>query len=877
VAAMDIGDIELVDIDKEMREAYLDYAMSVITSRALPDVRDGLKPVQRRILYTMYDAGLRPDRAFKKSAATVGDVLGRYHPHGDQPVYDAMVRLAQGFSMRYPLVDGQGNFGSVDGDPPAAYRYTEARPTSLAMELLADIDKETVEFRPNFDDSRQEPMVMPARVPNLLVNGASGIAVGMATNIPPHNLGEVCDALVYLIDHHATIDDVSLDEILPLLPGPDFPTGASIVGLEGIKNAYATGRGRVIMRAITHIEELKDDRVAIIVDEIPYQVNKATLVERIADLARSKRVDTISDLRDETDRTGMRVVIELKRGADPHVTLNRLMKYSTLQQTFGVNILALVEGEPRVLPLKQLLAHYLEHREDVIRRRSAYELARARARLHVLDGLRIALANLDAVIETIRHSTDAQAARDNLMSGFGLSEIQAQAILDMQLRRLAALEQQRIEDEHRTVTAEITALEALLADEAKILAVIRTDLLELKAGYGDPRRTVILAAESDEMGMAELVAEQDVLVTVSDRGYIKRVPADTYRAQGRGGRGIRGATTREDDAVRDTLLASTHDKLLFFSDRGRVYELPAYAVPATSRESGGTPLINLIQLEAGERVTVNLAVPAWQFEPGSYLVMCTRRGKIKRTVLSAYEGVRPSGLIGINLEPGDTLRWAQITTGDDEIVVVTRRGRALRFSERQVRPMGRAAAGVMAIRLREGDEVAAMDIVRPDADLLVVTTLGYGKRSPLASYPRKRRHGQGVLTIDTRRLAEVGEISDARVVEDGDEVALISDRGIVMRTTTDAISRMGRATRGVRVMRLDEGHQVASMAIISGGGDGSGDAEGDGPVEGESDVEALDGDVLDGDALAELEAEDDLDEETDAEDDVDDPTDAEGH
>jgi DNA gyrase subunit A len=812
---MELGEIQLVDIEKEMREAYLDYAMSVITSRALPDVRDGLKPVQRRILYTMYDSGLRPDRPFRKSAATVGDVLGKYHPHGDQPVYDAMVRMAQDFSLRYLLVNGQGNFGSVDGDPPAAYRYTEARPTGLAMELLADIDKDTVEFRPTFDDSRQEPTVLPARVPNLLINGASGIAVGMATNIPPHHLGEVCDALVHLIDRYDEIDDVSLEDLMRHIPGPDFPTGASIVGIEGIRNAYATGRGRVIMRANAHFEDFKDDRVAIIVDAIPFQVNKATLVERIADLARSKRIDTISDLRDETDRKGMRVVIELKRGANPTVTLNQLMKYSQLQQTFGVNMLALVDGEPRVLPLKRLLIHYLDHRQDVIRRRSAYDLERARQRLHILEGLRIALANLDAVIDTIRRSSDAAEARTNLIARFALSEIQAQAILDMQLRRLAALEQQKIEDEHREVTAEIAYLEDLLINTPKILALIREDLADLKARFADTRRTVILASESDEYSLDDLVAEQDVLITVSDRGYIKRVPADTYRAQGRGGRGIRGAGTREDDAVRENFLANTLDVLLFFSDRGRVYQLPAHHVPETSRESTGTPLVNLIQMTSGERVTVALAVPRWQFEHGNYLVMTTRRGKIKRTILSAYADVRPSGIIGINLDPGDTLRWAKITSGDDELVLVTRKGLALRFREGDVRPMGRAATGVNAIRLRAGDEVAAMDVVRPGADLLVVTTSGYGKRSPLAAYPLRGRFGQGVMTIDTRRLHEIGQIADARVVDEGDEVALISDYGIVMRTVTEAISRMGRGTRGVRVMRLDEGHQVVSMAYIT--------------------------------------------------------------
>ena len=812
---MEIGRIELVDIEHEMRAAYLDYAMSVITARALPDVRDGLKPVQRRVLYTMYDNGLRPDRPYKKSAATVGDVLGRFHPHGDSAVYDTMVRLAQDFSLRYPLVDGQGNFGSVDGDPAAAYRYTEARPSALAMELLADIDKETVEFRPNFDDSITEPVVLPSRAPNLLVNGATGIAVGMATNIPPHNLSEVCDALVYVIDRYDEMEQITVQELMRCMPGPDFPTGATIVGLDGIANAYATGRGRVIMRAETHVEELPSGRTAIIVDSIPYQVNKATLVERIADLARSRKIDSISDLRDETDRHGTRVVIELKRGANPHTTVNKLLKFSQLQQTFGVNALALVDGEPRVLPLKRMLALFLEHRLDVIRRRSEYELRRARHRQHVLEGLRVALDHIDAIIETIRRSDDGAAARDNLMTRFGLSEIQAQAILDMQLRRLAALERRKIEDEYQEVTRQIQYLETLLADEGEILGVVRADLIDLKDTYGDKRRTTILLDESGDWSDADLVAPEDVLITVTDRGYIKRVAADAYRAQLRGGRGSRGARPRRDDEMRDNLVANTHDTLLLFTDRGRVFQLPAHRVPDASRDAAGTPLPNLIQIDAEERVTVTLAVPAWQFDHGSYLVMATRRGRIKRTVLGHYRGVRPSGLIAIHLDEGDALGWVRVTTGDDEVLMITRRGRALRFHERQVRAMGRAAAGVNAIRLRSGDELAAMDLVRPDADLLVVTRQGYGKRTSLGEYPRRSRYTSGVLTIDVRRLAEIGEIADARVVVPGDQIALISDHGIVIRTDTDAISRMGRPTRGVRVMRLDEGHQVVSLASIT--------------------------------------------------------------
>ncbi len=812
---MDTDATQLVDIDREMQSAYLDYSMSVITARALPDVRDGLKPVQRRILYTMYENGLRPDRPYKKSAATVGDCMGKYHPHGDLPIYDAMVRLAQPFSMRYPLVDGQGNFGSIDGDPAAAHRYTEARPAPLAMEMLADIDMDTVDMRPNFDDSRTEPVVLPAKVPNLLINGASGIAVGMATNVPPHNLREVCDALTYVIDRYDELEDVTPDELMRFVQGPDFPTGGSIIGLEGIRNAYATGRGHLLVRAKTHFEELRSGRQAIVVTEIPYQLNKSTLIERIAELARLRRVENIHDLRDESDRAGMRIVIELKRGADGRTTLNQLLKFSQLQTTFGVNMLALVDGEPRVLPLKRLLAAHVDHRREVVRRRSAFELEKARQRLHILEGLLIALANLDEVIETIRRSPDASTARENLMSRFSLSEAQAQAILELQLRRLAALERQKIEDEHREVKARIAYLEELLGDERKILQVIRADLAELRARYGDERRTNIVAATVSELREEDLVAAEDVLVTLTDRGYIKRIPEDTYRTQRRGGRGVRGAMPKGDDVVRHNLLANTRDTLLFFTDRGRVFQLPTHFVPASSRESAGTPLVNLVQIGSDERVTVVLAVSGWQYEHGQYLTMATERGKVKRTALGEYEGVRPSGLIGLVLEEGDRLGWAMVTSGSDELMFVTRRGLALRFHESEVRPMGRAASGVAAIRLRPGDRVAAVEVVRPGADLLVVTERGFGKRTPLSEYRTQSRNTQGVQTIDVRRLGEIGPVADARVVEEGRELALITNRGKVVRLATGDISRLGRATRGVRVMKLDEGHVVASVAYLA--------------------------------------------------------------
>ena len=808
---MDIGAVKLVNIEREVREAYLDYAMSVITSRALPDARDGLKPVQRRILYTMYDNGLRPDRAYRKSAATVGDVLGKYHPHGDSAVYDAMVRLAQDFSMRYPLVDGQGNFGSIDGDPPAAYRYTEARPARTAMEMLADIDMDTVDTRPNFDDTRQEPTVLPARIPNLLVNGASGIAVGMATNIPPHNLGEVCDALCHLIDHWDAVEDITPEDLRHFIPGPDFPTGATILGLDGIKSAYGTGRGRVLIRSRAHVEEIRPGREAVIVTEIPFQVNKTTLLERIADLVRSRKIETISDLRDESDRHGIRIVIEIKRNGDPHITLNQLYKYSMLQHTFGVNMLALVDGEPQVLSLKRLLEIYVNHRIDVVERRTRYELERARQRQHILEGLRIAIAHLDEVIATIRRSPDVPEAKANLISGFSLSEVQAQAILDMQLRRLAALEQEKIEEEYKAISERIAYLESLLQDRDMVLAVIRAEIQALKEAYGDPRRTTI-EADARELADEDLIPIRDTLITVTQRGYIKRLPTDTYRSQQRGGRGIIGARTKMDDQVRDNFIAGTRDTLLFFTDRGRVFQMRAWQVPETSRESAGTPLVNLIQLTPGERVTVALPVKAETWLAGGFLVMATERGRIKRTVLSAYESVRSSGLIAIVLDEGDTLRWVKATTGKGELIMVTRRGRALRFREQDVRPMGRAAAGVMAIRLKESDAIATMDLVDPDADLLVITERGVGKRSPLSQYRTTSRHTQGIMTLAAGRVEEIGEIVDARVVSDGGDLALITAAGIVMRTTTDAISRMSRITRGVIIMRPDEGDRVASLA-----------------------------------------------------------------
>jgi DNA gyrase subunit A len=812
---MELGTVRAVDIDEEMKVSYLDYAMSVIVARALPDASDGLKPVHRRILYAMYDMGLRHDRPYKKSARIVGEVLGKYHPHGDTAVYDAMVRMAQDFSMRYQLVDGQGNFGSVDGDSAAAMRYTEARLRAIAEGMLEDIDKDTVDFVDNFDGTLQEPLVLPAKPPNLLLNGASGIAVGMATNIPPHNLGEVCDGLIYLIDNYDRLDEIAPDDLLRLIKGPDFPTGGVILGEEGIRNAYATGKGLVLIRAKAHIEEMRGNRHRIVVSELPYQVNKARLIERIAELVRGKRLDAISDLRDESDRHGMSVVIELKRGAQPHTVLNQLFKYTQMQTTFGVNMLALVDGEPRVLTLKRMMAHYIEHRREIITRRTLHDLARARERAHILEGLRIALEHLDEVIATIRRSRTVDTARKNLQSKFKLTKVQADAILDMQLRRLAALERKRIEDEYTEIIKRIAYFEDLLANPRKILHLIKEDLEALRKDYGDARRTLISPDVEGDLAEEDLVPKEDVLISLTGRGYIKRVLAGTYSRQRRGGLGVTGAGTREEDVVEHLLLANTLDSLLFFTDKGKVYHERAYQVPDVGRRGRGLPLVNLVALERGESVTTIIAVSS--FEQQGYLVMATKNGKIKRTALEEFASVRPSGLIAISLEKGDELRWVKLTTGKQELLIVTEMGQAIRFSENDIRPMGRAAGGVMAVKLEGKDMVAALDVARPKANLLVVTEKGFGKRTEVEEYPLQSRYGKGVLTIDAKRLDEVGKIADARVVTLKDEVTLISAKGMVLRTQVESISQQGRATRGVTLMRLKKGDTVASLAVIGGG------------------------------------------------------------
>jgi len=811
--SMDIGSIQSVNIDEQMRSAYLDYAMSVIVSRALPDARDGLKPVHRRILFGMHEMGIRANSSYKKSARIVGDVLGKYHPHGDSAVYEAMARLAQDFSMRYMLVEGQGNFGSIDGDAPAAMRYTEARLSRMAEEMLTDIDRNTVDFTDNFDGSLQEPVVLPARLPNLLLNGSSGIAVGMATNIPPHNLGELGRAIQYIIDQYDRIDDISVEELLKLVPGPDFPTGGIIVGSEGILQAYSTGRGRIVLRGAAHIEELTRERFRIVITEIPYQINKTTLIERIAELARSGRLDDISDLRDESDRRGMSIVIELRRGAQPHKIINQLYKYTPLQSTFGVQMLALIDGEPRLLTLKRSLQIFIEHRRVVIVRRSEYELARARERAHILAGLLIALANLDDVIATIRQSPDADIAKERLVTRFNLSERQAQAILDMQLRRLAALERQKIEDEQRLTLERIAFLEEILNSPAKVLELIKTDLDDVIEKYDDERRTQIAHGASDVFNEAELVRDEAVLVSLTQRGYIKRVQAKAFRAQGRGGRGVTGHQTKEEDEVLIILPANTLNTVLFFSDKGKVYSVKAYQIPEADRTGRGVPVVNILALGPAETITAAVAVP--QFGQTDFCIMATRRGRIKRLPLSELESVRPSGLIAINLDENDQLGWARLTHGNDDIILVTELGQALRYSERQVRPMGRTAAGVTAIRLDDDDELTSMEVVEQDGYLLVVTTGGYGKRTPLDEYPVKGRATRGVQTIDKKALDIIGNIAAARVVQSADDVTMISANGIVLRTKVQAISQSGRSARGVRLMDVGEGNSVASLARIA--------------------------------------------------------------
>jgi DNA gyrase subunit A len=804
----DFGNVQPIGIEREMRSAYLDYAMSVIVSRALPDARDGLKPVQRRILYAMHDQGLRSDRPHKKSARIVGEVLGKYHPHGDLAVYNAMARMAQSFSLRYPLVDGQGNFGSVDGDNPAAMRYTEVRLDQIAGELLEDIDKGTVDWVDNFDGSLQEPQLLPARLPNLLINGSAGIAVGMATNIPPHNLVEVCGALHHLIDHWDAPDDVTLDDLMTYVKGPDFPTGGVIVGREGIVQAYATGRGRIVVRAKADIEAMDGGRHRIVVTDIPYQLNKTTLLERIAELVRSDRLTSISDLRDESDRQGLRIVIELKHGTQPTKALNRLFKYTPLQSTFGVQMLALVDNEPLPLSLKRALQHYVEHRRDVLIRRTRFELEKAQQRAHILEGLLVALDHLDEVIQTIRESPDVDTARQRLMTTFTLTETQAEAILDMPLRRLAALERQKIEAEYAELSERIDYLQNVLNSPHQILQLIKEDLSMLADKYGDERRTQIVLGTAD-LDEEDLIADEEVFVSITEHGYIKRVPMEVYRTQRRGGRGVIGVDTGERDAVVQFFPARTLDSILFFSDHGKVYQKRAFAIPSARRTAEGDLLVGLISLDADEQVTAVVAVSS--FEESGYLTMFTRQGRVKRTKLTEFEDVRPSGLIAMRLEQEDELGWVRRTQGDQELIVVTERGQALRFRENEVRPLGRTAMGVYAIRLNSGDRVVSAAIVDPEADLLTVTAKGYGKRTPLGAFRVQGRHTKGVLCF---KGVEAGLLAAARVVRPEDEITLITAGGIALRTHVREISQLSRRARGVKVMDLKDGDEIVTVAVL---------------------------------------------------------------
>ena len=807
-----------------MRDSYLDYAMSVIVSRALPDVRDGLKPVQRRMLFGMQELGVGPNSGFKKTARIVGEVMGKFHPHGDAPIYDTLVRLAQPFTLRYPLVTGQGNFGSIDGDPPAQMRYTEARLAPIATEMLADLDRNTVDFQPNFDDSVNEPVVLPSRLPNLLLNGSTGIAVGMATNIPPHNLNELCDALILLIDN----PQASVEDLMQYVRGPDFPTRGRIFGLETIREAYATGRGKITMRGVVHHEETANGRLQIIIDELPYQVNKSTLVQRMADLVRARRIEGISDLRDESDRDGMRVVIELSRTGSPATVENQIFRLTALQSTFAVNMLALDGGRPRTVNLKEALQAFIEHRREVIRRRSEFDLEKARDRAHVLDGLLKAIDRLDEIIAVIRNSASADAAKTVLVGGefdwsavpafaagadrtepFDLSDRQAQAVLDMQLRRLAALEQQRIVDEHAELMEQIGYLEDLLAHPEKIDALIQDDCRELKADYGDERRTQVFAPPVDEISDEDLVPHQQVVVTISDRGYMKRVPLETYRLQGRGGRGVTGAPTREEDAVNHLVVCDTHDSLLLFTQRGRVYSLKGYEVPEGKRQARGIPVVNLVEVEDGDRVTAMVVVADFSRDS---MVVATLQGDVKRTPLSQFESVRRAGLIAMNLKDGDQLVAARAAGDDDTAILVSSGGRAIRFRVGTLRVASRASGGVRGMRLPAGEEVIGLVIDCDGEDLLVVSRLGIGKRTAIEEYPTKGRGGQGVMTF--RVTDRSGPLAVARAIHSHQEVILISREGIVMRTSAEAISRQGRTTQGVAVMNIEDGDALAAIAQI---------------------------------------------------------------
>ena len=797
------GRLKPRDIEEELKTSFISYAMSVITSRALPDVRDGLKPVHRRILYSMVELGVTPDKPYRKSARIVGDVLGKYHPHGDSAVYDAMVRLAQPFNTRYMLVEGQGNFGSVDGDGAAAMRYTEARLSKLSMEMVRDLDKETVDFYPNFDETLMQPDVLPSRFPNLLVNGSAGIAVGMATNIPPHNLGEVVDAVVCMLDN----PECTVDDLMQHIKGPDFPTGGVILGKRGIYDAYHEGRGKIITRAKSEIEEMHNGRQRIVVTEIPYQVNKARLIEKIAELVHDKRLEGISDIRDESDRSGMRIVIELKRDVNANVVLNYLYRHTQMQETFGAIMIALVDGTPKVLSLRQIIHHYIEHQESVITRRTQYDLDKALARSHILEGLLIALDNIDEVIALIRASADGNVARNGLMERFGLTEKQAQAILDMRLQRLTGLERERLEAEYAELEKQIAYYRAVLADEQLVRSIVKDEILEIKRKYADERRTEISALEG-EIDMLDLVQEEDMVITMTHFGYVKRVSMSAYRAQKRGGKGVSAATTREEDYVEQMFVTSTHDQIMFFTNRGRVYQMWCYEIPEAGRAAKGTAIVNLLQLDGGEKVTAMVDVPEEKLQ-GSYLMMATRQGTIKRTELSEFVNLRKSGLIAIVLREDDDLIGVALTDGRREVLLGTRDGMSIRFAETDLRPIGRNAVGVRGIELAEGDQVVAMSIVEEDTDVLAITENGYGKRTAIEEYRLQSRAGKGIKAMNL--TDKTGGLAGQLLVRSDEDILIITDDGTIIRTPVDSVPLHGRATQGVRLMRVADGSRIMSI------------------------------------------------------------------
>ncbi|HIU50020.1 MAG TPA: DNA gyrase subunit A [Candidatus Limousia pullorum] len=791
-----------VDIQREMRKSFLDYSMSVIVSRALPDVRDGLKPVHRRILYTMFEKGLTYDKPYHKCADTVGAVLGSYHPHGDSSVYDALVRLAQDFSMRYMLVDGHGNFGSVDGDPPAAYRYTEARMSKISMEMLTDIDKKTVDFMPNYDDRLQEPVVLPCRFPNLLVNGSSGIAVGMATNIPPHNLGEVVDAMDYLIDN----PDASVADLMEYIPGPDFPTGATIMGRSGIRAAYATGRGKIVVRAKAEIVEEKNGRFKIIVTELPYQVNKARLIESIADMVKDKRIEGISNIEDHSDRNGMHIEIDVKRDASPQIVLNQLFSYSQLQVTFGVIMIAIVNGEPKLLTLKDILNHYIDFQVDVITRRTVFDLNKAKERMHILEGLKIAIDFIDEVIAIIRSSKDQGEAKLRLMERFGLDEIQAQSIVQMRLGQLTGLERQKIEDEIAALHVKIDDYEDILSNHSRVLQIIKEEVNAVRNKYADQRRTEILSV-SGEVDIEDLIPQEDCVLTLTQFGYVKRLSIDTYKTQKRGGRGVAGMTRREEDVATEMFIINSHDYVLFFTDKGRVYRLKCYEIPEGSRQSKGMNIANLLPIDADEHVTSMIKVH--EFDENKYLIMVTRKGIVKRIELNAYNTARKGGLIALELNEGDELAWVRMTDGESEVIVATKKGMAIRFKETDVRPMGRQARGVKAITLREDDEVIGMSTVREDAYVLTVSETGYGRLSKLSDYRIQSRGGKGLTNYHVEKYGDVAAI---KVVDMDDDIIIISSDGVIIRIQASSIRVCSRPSKGVTVMKVSEGSKVVTLA-----------------------------------------------------------------